>query len=31
MGITEDMVEQAALGIFVDLGYAYADAGQISG
>lgn len=30
MGITEDTVEQAALGIFTDLGYAYADASQIA-
>lgn len=30
MGITEDTVEQAALGIFTDLGYSYADASQIA-
>lgn len=30
MGITEDTVEQAALGIFTDLGYTYADASQIA-
>jgi type I restriction enzyme R subunit len=30
MSITEDTVEQAALSIFADLGYAYASAGQIA-
>src|SRR3954470_2623770 len=30
MTISEDIVEQAALGIFADLGYAYASANQIA-
>ncbi|WP_416193340.1 hypothetical protein [Nitrobacter sp. TKz-YC01] len=30
MGITEDVVEQAALGILADLGYAYAGSARIA-